>query len=196
MGLAFEDSSRAEGVKKKVSDSEPTVESKVIYEGRILKLRVDTIRLPNGRLTTREIAEHSHSVCIVPLDEHGNVVLVRQYRKAIEADLLEIPAGGIEDGEVSDEAVLRELQEEIGYTAGNLRHLASFWVSPGWCTEYMHAYLATDLTPSRLAADDDENITVVRVPIAQSLEMIGTGEIQDGKSISALLLALRVLGDN
>jgi ADP-ribose pyrophosphatase len=167
----------------------------VVFEGRILTLRVDSVRLPNGRETTREIAEHSDSVCIVPIDEQGNILLVRQYRKPVEMDLLEVPAGGIEEGEVPEEAVQRELQEEIGYTAGNLQHLSSFWLAPGWCTEYMHAYLATDLIPSSLAADDDEFISVVRVPLAESLDMVKQGLIRDAKSISSLLMASQVLQD-
>ena len=173
---------------------EPTVESKVVYEGRILDLRVDTVRLPSGRLTTREIAEHSDSVCMVPLDTEGNVLLVRQYRKSVESDLLEVPAGGIEGDEAPEEAVLRELQEEVGHTAGKLQHLAGFWVSPGWCTEYMHAYLTTELSPASLDADFDEDITVVRVPLIQTMDLIGRGEIQDAKSIVSLLLAMRLLG--
>lgn len=176
------------------SESEPTVESKTIYEGRILKLRVDTVRLPNGRLTTREIAEHSSTICVVPLDDQNNVLLVRQYRKPVEAQLLEVPAGGIESGEDVEEAVLRELQEEIKFTAKTLRHLSSFWISPGWCTEYMHAYLATDLRPANLSADDDENISVERVPLESIFGLIEQGEIQDGKSIASLLLALRLIG--
>jgi ADP-ribose pyrophosphatase len=178
-----------------VTNQEPTIDSKVVFEGRILTLRVDSVRLPNGRETTREIAEHSDSVCIVPIDEQGNILLVRQYRKPVEMDLLEVPAGGIEEGEVPEEAVQRELQEEIGYTAGNLQHLSSFWLAPGWCTEYMHAYLATDLMPSNLAADDDEFISVVRVPLAESLDMVKQGQIRDAKSISSLLMASQVLQD-
>ncbi len=174
---------------------EPTVESKLIYEGRILDLRVDTVRLPGGRLTTREIAEHSDSVCMVPLDSEGNVLLVRQYRKSVESNLLEVPAGGIDENEAPEAAALRELQEEVGYTAGNISRLAGFWVSPGWCTEFMHAYLATELSPARLEADLDENITVVRVPLAQTVDLITKGEIQDGKSVASLLLAMRFLGD-
>ena len=143
-------------------------------------------------MTTREIAEHSASVCMVPLDEQGNVLMVRQYRKPIESDLLEVPAGGIEPGEDPEDAVLRELQEEIGFTAGNVRLLAGFWVTPGWATEYMYAYLATDLRPANLPADFDENITVERVPLPNLHEMIRTGEIKDGKSIAALLLALNL----
>jgi ADP-ribose pyrophosphatase len=172
---------------------EPTVETRLLYQGKILNLRVDTVRLPSGRLATREIVEHSQSVCIVPVDDAGNVLMVRQYRKPAEAELLEAPAGGIEASEVSEDAVLRELQEETGFTAGTLRHLSSFWLAPGWCTEYMHAYLATDLRPASLEPDDDENISVVKVPLAQVPNLIQSGEIQDAKSIAALLLALRVL---
>ena len=175
-----------------MSDSqlEPTVESKMVYQGRIVNLRVDTVRLPDGRLTTREIAEHSESVCMVPLDEQGNVLMVRQFRKPVEAELLEIPAGGVEPGEDPQAAVLRELQEEIGFTAGTLRWLAGFWVTPGWSTEYMHVYLATDLQPASLSSDYDESISVERVPLARVHEMIQEGQIKDGKSIAALLLAL------
>ena len=135
----------------------------------------------------------SDAVCMIPVDDEGNVLLVRQYRKPTESSLLEAPAGGVEAGEVSEETVLRELQEEVGYTAANLSHLASFWVAPGWSTEKMHAYLATGLTPSKLAADDDENIQVVTIPFAEAVAKIHTGEIQDGKTIASLLLAQPLL---
>ncbi len=178
------------------SQPEPTVKSETVFEGKILNLRVDTVRMPDGRLATREIAEHSDSVCVVPIDAQRNVLLVRQYRKPLESELLEVVAGGIEPGEEPHDAALRELQEEIGFTSGNLRLLSGFWLAPGWCTEYMHAYLATQLTPANLTADYDENITVVRVPLDQVLSLIESGEIQDAKSIASLLLALRLLGDN
>ena len=178
------------------SAGEPTVESKLIYQGRILDLRVDTVRLPGGRLTTREIAEHSDSVCMVPLDGQGNVLLVRQYRKSVESNLLEVPAGGIEDNESPEAAALRELQEEVGYTAGKISRLAGFWVSPGWCTEFMHAYLATELSPAQLEADFDEDIAVIRVPLAETMDLITNGDIQDGKSVASLLLAMRRLEEN
>ena len=174
------------------SSSEPTVESKVLYRGRILNLRVDTVRLASGRLATREVAEHSHSVCVVPVDDGGSVLLVRQYRKPVEAPLLEVPAGGIEDGEAPEDAVLRELQEEIGFSAGSLHFLAGFWVTPGWSTEYMHAYLATDLRPASLSPDEDEDISVVHVPMDDVLGLIGNSEIRDAKSIASLLLVLRL----
>ena len=176
-----------------VSFSEPTIGTKRIYEGNIINVRVDTVRMPSGRDATREIVEHSHAVCIVPIDNDGNVVLVRQYRKPAEDALLEVPAGGVEDGEISEEAVLRELQEEIGYTADHLEHLSSFWVAPGWATEYMHAYLATGLRESRLDGDEDENIEVVRLRFDEAVSMLKTGEINDGKTIAALLLAQPLL---
>jgi ADP-ribose pyrophosphatase len=175
---------------------EPTVESKLVYEGRILDLRVDTVRLPSGRLTTREIAEHSDSVCMVPLDNQGKVLLVRQYRKSVESNLLEVPAGGIDENEAPEAAALRELQEEVGYTARKIVRLAGFWVSPGWCTEFMYAYLATELSPAQLEADFDEDIAVIRVPLADTLDLITRGEIQDAKSVASLLLAMRHLDDN
>ena len=173
--------------------AELTIGTKRIYEGNIINVRVDTVRMPSGRDATREIVEHSHAVCIVPIDNDGNVVLVRQYRKPAEDALLEVPAGGVEDGEISEEAVLRELQEEIGYTADHLEHLSSFWVAPGWATEYMHAYLATGLRESRLDGDEDENIEVVRLRFDEAVSMLKTGEINDGKTIAALLLAQPLL---
>ena len=174
------------------SQPEPTVMSERVFEGKILNVRIDTVRMPDGRLATRDIVEHSDSVCAVPIDAQRNVLLVRQYRKPLESDLLEVVAGGIEPGEEPHDAALRELQEEIGFTAGNLRLLSGFWLAPGWCTEYMYSYLATQLTPANLTADYDENITVVRVPLDQVPGLIESGEIQDAKSIASLLLALRL----
>ena len=178
------------------TDPEPTIESKDIYQGRIIKLRVDTVQLPSGRTTTREIVEHEDAVCVVPIDENNNVLMVRQYRKAAQLNLLEVPAGGVEAGETPDETVLRELQEEVSVTSGSLRRLSGFWVSPGWATEFMHAYLATDLTPASLPADDDEYISVERVPLDSIPGLIESGEIQDSKSVASLLLALRVLNSD
>ncbi len=170
--------------------NEPTVESRLAYEGKVLNLRVDTVKLPRGDLSIREIVEHSEAVCIVPLDEDGNVLLVKQYRKAVDESLLEVPAGGVEKDEPSQEAVLRELQEETGYTADNLKHLSSFWTTPGFCTELMHAYLATGLRPSTLTPDEDEDIQVVKVPMGRISDMICNGEIRDAKSIASLLMVL------
>ncbi len=173
-----------------MSEKEPTIESRLAYEGKIVNLRVDKVRLSRGGTGTREIVEHSDCVCMVPLDDQRNVVLVRQYRKSIEESLLEVPAGGVETDEVSEDAVLRELQEETGYTADHLRHLSSFWTTPGFCTELMHSYLATGLRPSVLEGDEDEDIQVVKVPLDSVRDMIKRGEIRDAKSIASLLMVL------
>ncbi len=173
---------------------ETTVESRVEFEGRILRVRVDKVRLPDGRVTTREIAEHGASVCIVPVDSQGNVLLVRQYRKPVEDQLLEVPAGGVEPGESPLEAAVRELQEEVGFAAREIQLLSSFWISPGWCTEFMSAYLATELEPASLPADYDENIAVVPVPLSEVEGLMRSGEIKDLKSIASLLLAVKLLG--
>ena len=173
--------------------TETTVESRVEFRGRIIDVRVDKVRLPDGRITTREIAEHGASVCVVPVDAARNVLMVRQYRKPIEDQLLEVPAGGIEPGETPEQAAVRELQEEVGFNAGEIRLLSSFWISPGWCTEYMYAYLATDLVSASLPADYDENIEVVPVPFEDIDRLLQSGEIIDLKSIASLVLAAKML---
>lgn len=178
------------------ASNEPTIASRPIFQGRIIAVRVDTVQLPNGREGTREIVTHAPSICVAPVDADRNALLVRQYRKPAEAYLLEAPAGGIEPGETPEAAAQRELQEEIGHTAGRLTSLTAFYLAPGWCTEYMYVFLAADLTPARLESDDDEFIAVERVPLSEIPALIADGSIQDAKSVAALLLAMRVLGDN
>lgn len=175
---------------------ETTLYTKRIYTGKIIDVRIDTVKLADGRTSQREIVEHGHSVVMVPVDHKQSVLLVRQYRKAPEKALLEAPAGGLEAGETPEDGVLRELQEEIGFTAGTLERMAGFWVAPGFCTEYMHAYIATDLRPSTLAPDEDEDIEVVSVPIARIPGMIRSGEIEDGKTIAALLMVTYIYRDS
>jgi len=165
---------------------EKTISSKVVYEGRALKLRVDTVLKPNGKTTTREIVEHKDCVAIVVLDHKDNVIMVRQYRKAVGKHLLEIPAGSIDDGEQPIAAVRRELQEEIGYLPNKIDKLGGFYSTPGYCSEYLHLYMASYLIPSRLEAEDTEDIKVERVPLSRIPDMIASGEICDAKSIAGL----------
>jgi ADP-ribose pyrophosphatase len=169
---------------------EPTVESHRAFEGRLFNVRVDTVRLPNGRLASREIVENGDSVCIVPLDRQNNVVLVRQYRKSVGRFLLEVPAGGMNPGEDPEEAARRELREETGYRAEKLERLSYFWTTPGFCTEGMYAYLATGLEAGFHSPEEDENIEVVRAALEEVPAMISSGEIQDGKSIASLLMVM------
>lgn len=163
--------------------------SRRIHEGRIVKLREDTVQLADGRSALREIVEHAEVAAIVPVDGEGNVILVRQYRLPASDTLLEIPAGGVDDGESVEEAAQRELQEETGYRAGRLERLTGFFVSPGYCTEVIHVFLATELSESPIAGDDDENITLERMPLAKAVSLVGTDEIRDSKTIIGLLLA-------
>ena len=168
---------------------EELIASKPIYEGRIIKVRVDSVTLPGGRETSREVVEHAAAVAIVPIDDEGNTLLVRQYRHPAGQALLEVPAGMVEDGESPDETAQRELQEETGFASRNLRPLGGFWSTPGFCTEFMYAYLAKNLVPSTLANDHDEFIDVERIPMERIPQLIRLGEIQDAKSIAALLMA-------
>jgi len=161
--------------------------SQQIYNGRAIKLRVDTIEEPNGKTTTREIVEHADCIAVVALDEQRNVVMVRQFREAAGKTLLEIPAGGIDHGEEPVDSVRRELQEEIGFLPRKIERIGGFYATPGYGTEYLYLYLATDLKPSRLEAEDTENIEVVKVPLSQIPALIASGEICDAKSIAGLL---------
>lgn len=168
---------------------EQQITSEQIYDGRIVRVRVDSVLLPNGKQTKREVVEHDPAVVIVPVDAENNVLLVRQYRYPAEQTLLEAPAGIIEDGETPDDAAQRELQEEVGFTSNNLRALTGFWSTPGFCTEFMYAYLAQNLVPGSLQADDDEFIEVEKVHLDRIPKLIRLGEIQDAKTIAALLMA-------
>jgi ADP-ribose pyrophosphatase len=165
------------------------LESRRVYEGRIVNLRVDTVALPDGRSAQREVAEHAPVVVIVPLDKDGNVLLVRQYRLPVRRLLLELPAGCMDPGESAEEAAQRELREETGQRAGRLERLAAFYASPGFCDELMHLFLATELEPSPLAPDSDESLEVVQMPLLEALGLVERGEICDAKTIVGLWAA-------
>ena len=169
---------------------EKILTSKYIYEGHVIKVRVDDILTADGRRTTREIVEHHGAVVVVPLDADDNVLMVDQYRSALGKNLLEIPAGGIDDGEDPKTTAIREMQEETGFKPKKLVSLGGFYSTPGFTNEYLYLYIATDLAPSRLTAEDTAGIELVRVPVAKVLGMITSGKIEDAKSIAGLLLML------
>jgi ADP-ribose pyrophosphatase len=171
---------------------ETTISTQRVYEGRAVKLRVDTIRKPSGKITTREVVEHADAVAVVVLDSKDRVILVRQYRKAVGKTLLEIPAGGVDPGEQPINTVRRELQEEIGYLPNKIDKLGGFYSAPGYCTEFLHLYVATYLIPSKLEADDTEDIQVVRVPLTKIPDLIASGDIADAKSVAGLLRVMRL----
>jgi ADP-ribose pyrophosphatase len=169
---------------------EKTLSSQLIYKGRAVNLRVDRVRMPGGRETTREIVEHSDCVAIVAVDDKDNVLLVEQFRKPVEKELLEIPAGGIEEDEDAVDCVRREMREETGFLPQKVEKLGGFYSTPGYCTEYLYLYLATDLVHSPLQAEDSQSINLVRVPLVQIPELINSGSICDAKSIAGLLAFL------
>lgn len=171
---------------------ERVIASRRIHEGRILNLREDTVEMSGGRRALREVVEHAEVVAVVPLDADGQVLLVRQYRLPAGQALLEVPAGGVDLGESVEDAAQRELQEETGHRAGRLQRLGGFFVSPGYCTEFIHVFLAQELSESVVEADADEEIVVKRLPFDEALRRVESGEIRDGKSIIGLLWAAKV----
>jgi ADP-ribose pyrophosphatase len=171
--------------------AEEVLSSELIYEGRILKLRVDTVRTVDGRRTTREVIEHEEVIAVVAVDDGGNVLLERQYRQALGKEILEIPAGGIDRGESPEAAVVREMQEETGFRPEKVVRLCGFYTTPGFCDEYLHLFLATDLVAARLYAEDTPAIKVVKVPVAEVPALLASGEIEDSKTIAGLLYYLQ-----
>lgn len=168
---------------------ERTMKSNKIYEGHILSLRVDTVELPDQKYSKREIVEHVGAVGVVAITEDGQVVLVRQYRKAVEKSLLEIPAGLVNASEEPGQAAKRELQEETGYTCGRLDFMTEFYPSPGFSTEKIHLFLARDLVQGEVNRDDDEFLELESMPFEEALRKVYLGEFSDAKTMLALLLA-------
>ncbi len=172
---------------------EKLLSSRTVFEGRAVKLILSTVEKSTGETVTREIVEHRDAIAAVVVDQHGRVVMVKQFRVPTGEDLLEIPAGVMEDGESPEECVRRELQEEIGYLPQKITRLGGFYPAPGYCTEFINVFLAAELRESRLVAEDTDEIEVVRVPVAKIAGMIDSGEICDAKSVAGLLKYLSML---
>jgi ADP-ribose pyrophosphatase len=180
--------------------TERVVGTEVIHRGRYLEFRIETIERVDGSRSSRDIVGHPGAVAILALDDEDRVLLVRQYRVAASAALLEIPAGTLEvdaAGTTEDPAgaAARELEEETGYRAGRWRHLTSFWTAPGFATERMHLYLAERLVAAdadRLGPDEDEHLQLERLPWRDAVAAAERGEIEDAKSLVALLWLARL----
>lgn len=170
------------------------VRSRRIYEGRVVNLRVDLVRLPDGRVVEREVVEHPGAAAVVALTDREEVLMVRQYRYAVGQTLLEIPAGTLEVGEDPLACAMRELVEELGATAGRWEPLATLFYSPGFLTEVMHLFLASDLAEGQPRPDPDERLTVERIPLPEAVELVRRGEVRDAKSVAGLLLVARRRG--
>ena len=165
------------------------LDSETIFTGRVFTIRRDNLRTPDGRTTKFDIVEHHGSVVILPIDKDGNLLFVRQYRHAAELDLLELPAGVLEANEDPAISAIRELREETGMSAKNLVELGEFYLAPGYSTELMTVFLATDLYIDPLDPDADEFLEVEKIPLAEALSIAEAGKMPDAKTLAALLMA-------
>jgi ADP-ribose pyrophosphatase len=169
------------------------ISTKTIYEGRIFDVQLAEIREGEAEYT-REIVFHHGSCVIVPVFSDNTIALVRQYRHAAQKYLLEIPAGTLEENESPEDGARREVEEEIGFDAGKIEKLTEFYVSPGFLTEKMYVFLATELTETKQNLDDDEFLSIEKFSFEKVFEMIKSGEIEDAKTIAGVILAGAKLG--
>jgi ADP-ribose pyrophosphatase len=165
------------------------IKSETLVKTRPFDIRRDRVELPDGKSATLVIVDHPGAVTLLPVDSQGRVWFVRQYRHAIQEDLLELPAGTLEKGEDPEACARREVREETGMAAESLRKIGEFFLAPGYSSEFMRVYLATGLTPAPLQGDDDEFISVERIPLEQVFAMVERGQIKDAKTLAALQLA-------
>jgi len=176
-----------------MTDDGERLDRREIFDGRVVRLSVDRVRLPNGHVTELEVIRHSGAAAIVPVTADGSVLLVRQYRYAASDWLLEVPAGKLDPGEAPESCALREVEEETGHRPERLDALGWIFTTPGFTDEKIWLYLARDLAPTRQDLQHDEVLTVVRMPLVEAVERAVTGDIRDGKSVCALLRAWRAL---
>lgn len=171
---------------------EKTIDTEMIFEGRIINVRRDRVTVMEGE-SFREIVEHNGGAVIAALKDDGNMIMVRQFRKPAEKVMLEVPAGKIDLGEEPAAAAVRELREETGYTAGNIRELTKMYPSVGYSEEVLHLYLCTELEAGVPSFDENEAIDIEEYPINTLVDMVMNGEIQDGKSQVAILMVKGLL---
>ena len=167
--------------------TEETLSTERIFSGKVVSLDVQTVKLPNGKTSQREIIRHPGAVAILPVDDEGNIILVRQFRKALDQEILEIPAGKLEFGEDPQECAKRELAEEIGKKANSWQHLMSIWSAPGFTDEKIHIYLAKELADEVASLDEDEFVIVEKYSPEEIRNLVAQGKIEDTKTLLALL---------
>lgn len=170
---------------------EERLASSQAFTGKLVSVRVDTVRTDSGREATREVVEHPGAVAILPVTDDGNLILVRQFRYAIGREILEVPAGTREPGEPDDVTAVRELREEVGVEADTVELLARYFISPGWCNEQIAVFRATGLHEVGSQPDQDEVIELVTIAPDDLPDLIASGEIADAKTITAILLHQR-----
>ena len=165
------------------------ISSEILLQGRAFKVRRDTLKTPDGHETKYEIVEHGGSVVLVPVDDQGNVLFVRQYRHATGQDLLELPAGTRDGEEPFEKCAAREIREETGMEAGTLLKVGEFYLVPGYSSEFMAVFLATDLKENPLDGDEDEFLQLEKFTVKDVNAMFERGDVLDAKSLAAWLLA-------
>ena len=163
------------------------IEQRLMHQGKVVGFYEDIVKLPSGKVVTWDLVKHKGAAAVVPVTEKGTILLVKQYRNALDQESLEIPAGGIEPGETPLECVTREIEEETGYRAGKMEHLMTIVTAIGFCDEKIPIYVASDLRPSKQHLDEDEFIDVKEFTIEEIKEMIFDGRIIDAKTISGVL---------
>ena len=175
--------------------SEEKIASKKLFQGEILGLFLDRVRLPNGKTAAREKISHPGAVGIIPVTEDNNILLVRQYRYPVGKITIEIPAGKIDKDEAPEKCARREMAEEVGAAGGDLRLLSSFYTTPGFCDEVLHLYLATGFSISANNLDQDEFLDIINMGLDEACEWIKEGRIKDSKTIIAILMAKDIFDD-
>ncbi|MGG4492059.1 NUDIX hydrolase [Metabacillus idriensis] len=167
---------------------ETTKSSEKLFSGRIIDLYLEEVELPNGKTSTREIIKHPGAVAVIAITKENKIVMVQQYRKAMERVLVEIPAGKLEKGELPEVTAKRELEEETGYTADSLQHLISFYTSPGFADELVHLYFTEELQilTEKAELDEDEFVDVLEVTLEEAQQMIDNQRIFDAKTAYAV----------
>lgn len=170
---------------------EKTISSKSIYEGKIISLRVEDVKLPDGNVAKRELVKHPGAVATIPITADGKIILVKQYRKALNRTLVEIPAGRMEIGEEPLVTAKRELEEETGYGTSKITYVQSFATSPGFADEVIHLYVAEELyvIENPAEGDEDEFIELIEVTIEEAEKLVASEEIYDAKTAFAILYA-------
>jgi ADP-ribose diphosphatase len=165
------------------------IKSELLFKGRAFAIRRDYLKTPNGRETKIDVVEHGGSVVLIPIDNDGNMLFVRQYRHPAGKDLLELPAGTRDGDEPHEHCAAREIREETGMEAGKLQKVGEFFLAPGYSSEFMVVFLATELKDNPLNPDDDEFLQLEKIPVKNAIEMAEQGKVPDAKSLAALLLA-------
>jgi ADP-ribose pyrophosphatase len=165
-----------------------TLSSNKQYQGKVFNVRTDQVESPEGKLMSLDVVEHQGAVAMIPIDPQGRIILVEQYRHPAGTMLLELPAGTLEPEEDPSETAARECREEIGLAPGKLERLGGVFLAPGYSTEYLHFFLASELTPAPLAPDEDEDLKPHSMTIDEVLAAIDEGRIQDGKTLAGILL--------